>query len=696
MTESRSPDDRRAQHVALLGCFVQIAGSGLLIGLSFWSQSDMLAALARVLMLGIPIWLVLYLVLNQIRRVNLEALEAAEIQRAREAGTDVALFELDEEALYLEQNRLRGMVHWLLPACTLIVSAFLILGHFAFWGWTLDQAWEPDGITRTREPIMMMWFVIGLGFLCFLYARYAMALARIPQWRLLRGGAVAMAGSALACVVVAVALMATRTIGWAEPLAAYVLRVALLLLGLELLVNFVLDLYRPRVPGEVPRPSFDSRLLGMIAEPGGIAKSIADAVNYQFGFQVSSTWFYQLLQRWLFPLTVFTFLGVVLLSSLVVVDADEQVIVERWGRRVGEGKPLDPGLYVKWPFPKDVVQRAPVRRISEMVIGEAGEGEEHENEAVIWTKAHDYLPELMLVVATPHQPESDLKLGVEGDVASEGTESAPVSLLMVSVPITYRIKDLNQYLYHYQHPEKILEAVAYQYLSDYAASVDYDQLMGPGRKEFNRELRRRIQHRLDELGVGIEIVFAGVRDAHPTAQSGVAEAFEKVVSAQTEMGAVIHRAKGEANRILTRAAGSVARAIALDEAIQRRDRFAAGTPEYAEAQREVEALLMGDPAQGIPPIAGEAARTIADARAEASRKVTEAASKVREFGAQLAAYQAAPELFMKRAYLKVFEGIAGIRKYLIVGDGSNVIVQYETAREAGLDQVLSEAAGENK
>ena len=91
----------------------------------------------------------------------------------------------------------------------------------------------------------------------------------------------------------------------------------------EFAVNFVLDLYRPRDVGELPRPSFDSRLLGMMAEPGDIARSIADAFNYQFGFQVSSTWFYQLLQRWLIPIVVTALIAVLLLSSVVIVDAEE-------------------------------------------------------------------------------------------------------------------------------------------------------------------------------------------------------------------------------------------------------------------------------------------------------------------------------------------------------------------------------------
>ena len=92
---------------------------------------------------------------------------------------------------------------------------------------------------------------------------------------------------------------------------------------------------------EIARPSFDSRLLGLITEPGGIAKSIADAVNYQFGFEVSKTWFYQLLQRWLSPIIAVAMAVILLLTSVVIIDADEQVVIERFGNRLqAEGEAL--------------------------------------------------------------------------------------------------------------------------------------------------------------------------------------------------------------------------------------------------------------------------------------------------------------------------------------------------------------------
>lgn len=707
MTETKTADDRRVQHVALLGCLLQTTAFVLLLILGLWAgHSHLLLGLAHFLSVGIPIWLILYLILNQMRRVGIEALETEELRRTQASGTNQAIFELDEEALLLEQNRLKWMIRSFLPAGTIVSALIVVAGHLLLWGWSLNGAFDKDVFVPTVAPSLTMWFVIGVGFLCFLYARYALALARLPQWGLIRGGAVCMAGSAMASIVVAITLMATTTIAWAEPIAAYVLPLALLILGAEFVVNFIFDLYRPRTSGEIPRPSFDSRLLGLIGEPGSFAKSIAEAVNYQFGFQVSSTWFYQLLQRWLFPIVVVSFAAVLSLSSVVMVDAGEEVVIERFGKPSAEvPEVLSPGIHYKWPYPIEIVYRVPTGRISELVIGEAVEEEEdghgHEDEAIVWTKKHETVAELMLLVASP-KLETLASRAASGEASqpsidrTRGTESVAVSLLMASVPIEYRVSDVTKYLYKYIEPDKLLEEIAYRFLSDYGASVDIDELMGPGRAAFNGVVKQAIQEELDRRDVGIELVFAGLRDAHPPSQSKVAETFQEVVAAETKMSALIEAAQGEARRILTIVAGTETRAKELDEAILRRDRLSAGTPEFEEADRRVEDLLMGSPAKGIARASGEAAVQIAEAKADAGDQVSLAAAKAMSFGTQLAAYWAAPELYRQRKILEIYAELGNTRKFLITGDSSNVNIIIDTAREAGLDEVLSGGIAEEK
>ena len=344
-----------------------------------------------------------------------------------------------------------------------------------------------------------------------------------------------------------------------------------------------------------------------------------------------------------------------------------------------------------------------MRRVNELVIGEATEEDDEDlDKPILWTEAHQYVPELMLLVASPpgteRRPvESRHEQELEGSL-TDGGESVAVSLVMISVPIEYRIKDIQAYLYTYEDPLKVMEGEAYRYLSDFAASVDLDSLMGPRREAFNRDIMEHIQTRLDELGVGIEIVFAGIRGAHPPAEGKVAHAFQSVISARTNMAALTNSAEEQELRTLTSVAGTKARADELDRVIQARDALRAD-PEadpkaLAESERRVEALLTGDPAEQISALSGEAAALIAQAKAEAARRISEAASKVRTFSAEVAAYEAAPLLFKQRKVIGIYEELDDIRKFLITGNTDNVIIEYETREQGGLDRVLREKTEE--
>jgi regulator of protease activity HflC (stomatin/prohibitin superfamily) len=491
---------------------------------------------------------------------------------------------------------------------------------------------------------------------------------------------------------------------WPEALCAYIVRLVILLMGIEFLANFILDFYRPRTDDDVPRPSFDSRLLSLISKPGGVAKSIAEAINYQFGFEVSTTWFYKLLQRWMLPLICISCAAVLMMTSVIIVDAHEQAVIERFGEpwRGDDDRVevLEPGVYFKLPYPIDVTRRSPVSALGEIVIGESGGADdEHEDEAIIWTEQHDFVPETMLLVATP-QTVLTSGGGVEVDTVRTGSKSVPVSLIMVSLPVEYRIKDIEAYLYNYEDPVGVMRGVVEQILTEEAAGTDLDDLIGPGRAAFNQKLRDLLQKEIDRLRLGIELVFVGLRGAHPPPTEGVAAAFQGVVSAQTNAQTQINAAKRMQLQILTTVAGSLQRATALDEAIRRKDRLEsdprADSQALAEARKHLEVLLLGDEAEGVSPAGGQASTIVSDARARGSGRISAVQNMVQSFAAEVAAYEASPLLYRARKALSQWEGLDGVRKYLIVGNASNVIIEYDDVGKAGLDTVLDEAIENEK
>jgi regulator of protease activity HflC (stomatin/prohibitin superfamily) len=704
MSESTARPNRKVVAVALGGFIVQLATFVLLLVVSFWAngtsawaRADAIFAAAMLTAPGVPIWFALFLVYKQLARVRDEELETVELTRARQSGEDTALFEVGDEDLLIERNRLKWIIRWMLPSLAVVLSLAIVLFHFLGWRWSLEAAFRPvteGGVALADRPALMIWFAVGAGFLAFLFAWYTLALAKIREWQLLHAGASSLIGTALACLLVACALFLSQSVDstWAEPLVAYILRVLLLVMALEYAVNFVLDFYRPRARDHIARPPVDSRLLGLIGQPGSLAKSIADAVNYQFGFEVSSTWFYRLLQRWLLPLVFVTLVIVLLMTSVVIVDAHERAIIERFGTPWKEPRVLDAGVHFKLPYPIDITRRIPVHSVQEIVIGEATDHTDDQR-AILWTKQHEYIPEMMLLVAS-----SDARrLAGGAERAPDATErvtseGVSVSLVMVSVPVEYRIVDAYAFLAGYADPTEVLESVVYQTLSDYASRIDLNELVGPGRARINAELTARVQRRVEELNLGVEIVMLGLRGAHPPAKNDVAATFQSVVSAEIEMSAVINAAQGEYQKALTTAAGSVERAIAIDRAVRRKDSLETAPDTdprlLDEARRELDTLLMGDDARRIEPVSGKAAALIEDARAYANDLVSDVASKARAFQAEVIAYLTAPELYRRRKMLEKFEELDHVRKYLITGDPSNVVVIYDTGEEVPLDTIL--------
>jgi regulator of protease activity HflC (stomatin/prohibitin superfamily) len=688
--------DRRGQTATASGLAIQLVGLITLLVLGFLSGSRSVLAGGLYMLGGVAIWFTLLLVYTQRKRAARKDQEVEELKRARAADPSLAIFELEEGTV--ERRRLEWMYRWLLLIATLVLAAYHLVVPLLFdWGWSLGTALDSDVWTKVASPGPVMAVTAGVGFVCFLFSRYASGMARESDWRLLRAGSSYLAGNALACLAIVVALgLQSYDVTYGEPIIAHAIRILMVVLGIEFVVALILNYYRPRVPGEIPRPAFDSRLLEMISEPGGVARSIAEAINYQFGFEVTKTWFGQLIKRAFFPLCVLGFLVLLLLSSVVIVDANEEAYVEHFGRlKQKPGEAWGPGLHLKWPWPVDRVYRAPVRKLQSAMVGDAPVESPYDEKtgalkAVLWGKKHGFTSEMMTIVASPPGTEYDRVRDSdqeEGKTAGGG-KAVAVSLLNISVPIEFRIKDLHQYLYGYEDANRVLEMIAFRAFSDYAAGVDVDRLMGPGRVEFAERFRAEIQHEIDNLDppLGIEITYLALQSAHPTDEEKVAETFQQVITAQIEKDTALETARGEAKQMLSLAAGDAERAEALVAAVSERDRLdvseGAGEAARNDADRRVNDLLLGNRAKDIPRMSGRGATLIARAEAEWTRLVSSAESKSRLFEAEVVAYEAAPDLYMMRKYLEMLEkSLNHVRKYVVTFDTErknlNIIVQPE-------------------
>jgi len=573
-----------------------------------------------------------------------------------------------------------------------LIIAALAVSALAEWNWGLTQPISGFEWKTIQQADLLVWFLGGCAFLCFLLSRYAIGMARQPEWQMLRAGAAYLMGMTLAAVamvaVLGAMLMSEKATPWVIPehVLAYVLRYLMLALAVEFALNLVLDFYRPRQPDEEPRPAFDSRLLGLFTEPGGIARSIAEAINYQFGFEVSSTWFYKLIERSAVPLVGFSMFCLLMASCLVFVGQEERVVVERFGRRLGTD--LGSGLHVKLPWPIDKAFPVGIERVHDLQIGMKPAEEKtasKQEELILWTNKHAQEPHLLVLVATPKlaeflagpsgaatQPASAPggagTRPAEGGKMAESGEAVSVSLLRVATRIEYQILDAYRWLTEYKNPGKMLEAIANREIIRYFASADVSSVLGRQRGPIEDALRQAVQKAADEAGLGVRLVYVGLQGVHPPVEA--AEAFQDVVGAEQKKTATIRSAWSDYNKKLSEAAGDVGRAEQLDKAIRLTNRLTAdpkAPPAEVEAARQRrDVLFLGDQAQGIRPVGGQAISRIAQARADRWRLENEAHGRAVTFEQEMALKKAAPEVYTLRRYLTaVADSVKGIRKYVI-------------------------------
>jgi regulator of protease activity HflC (stomatin/prohibitin superfamily) len=633
------------------------------------------------------IWFVLCLQFYQRALAEQEKLDISEISSEEATAT---IFQAGEERATLfaaAQRRLVIFEKWFIPIFSGLIAVYQVLA-----GLFLLNAVRGMDLSEARNPLICGIFMTAVAFVSFLISRYATGMSRQTEWKPLRAGGSSLLGVAVLFFGLALALalehlfkLSGRNLPDPVRIISYAIPILLIVLGIETALNLILDIYRPRLKGQYSRSAFDSRLLGVINEPGGILKSAADAIDYQFGFQVSQTWFYKLLEKWIVPLTLFGAVTLYLLSCVVVVAPDEQAIIERFGNpltKAGEKRLLGPGLALKWPWPIDIVYKYPTETISEISIGYVPkvdpETGEIERSPLLWGQAH-YEEEYSLLVASEQSAEA------------VGT-SVPVSLVIAAVPVQYRIKDLYSFVYNHKDPRQLLEYICYRELTKYAASAKIEvddeadigeSLLAGGRGEATAILTERIQQAADREKLGIEIVFLGMQGIHPPPE--VAADYQKVISAVQKKQALILQAQTESISQLSGVVGSVEDAYDLfDLAMKYRQ------AEDESAEREQLGRRLD---KAFAQAKGRIFNALRSAQSYRFETATLAEATGERFAGQLKAYRAAPEIYLQQQRLTTLEdALDDIRKYVVVADEKDRLVIIVDVEET-VSPSIYEAAG---
>jgi regulator of protease activity HflC (stomatin/prohibitin superfamily) len=543
---------------------------------------------------------------------RLEKLELDELVKSKGGST---LFDAKDTEVFPARRSREQFEKFFIPGFGVLLFLLEAAGAWGMWHW-IPKA--PGVIVPERAlPALSLFAIFAL--LLFLFGRFSVTMARLQNHRLLRPSASFLLLGAYICFLTALGIAGVKAdFPKADIYVAKGLCVLLGLVAAEMLITLLLEIYRPRVTGKISRPVYDSRFVGLLGQPESLFTTAAQTIDYQFGFNVSETWFFQLLKKNLIVLLLAQFAVLILSTCFVFIDAGEQAVLERFGKPVAGGG-LSPGAHLKLPWPVERVYRYRTEQIQTFDVGYTPDAQSEVANTILWSSVHG--KEENFLVANRET------VTIKNDSAdtNDTLKAPPVSLITVSVPVQFQIHDVMAWAYNNADPADLLQDLATRTVVQYLASVDLSDVMSHARLEASQLLRDRIQAAADARKLGVKILFVGVQDIHPP--TTVAADYEKVVGAEQTKLATILGARADAIRT-----NALAGARAFT------------TTNIAEATRQ--------------------------------RLEVQALARAALFTNQIPAFEAAPSVYRQRAYFQTFAAAtANSRKYiLLVTNTSDVVI----------------------
>ncbi len=653
---------QRAATISAFGLVIQIVLSIVMLVYGVLG-GDQAAVYGSIPMLfGVPVWIALLLVFHQHKLERLEALETEAFRQSD--ASQASVFEGVGADQVVQASRLAWMHRLVLPILSIVVGVVALL---------LSLILLRLDITQATDLSAGWGIAIGVtcAFLGFVFARFVAGMARQPIWTLLNGGAgIAMMGAIIGLLLAIGHFlnMAIEQPGLLESLPL-IFRLLLLLYGIEVLANTVLNFYKPRRAGEYLRPGFDSRLLALAAAPDRITESISGAINYQFGFSVTDGWFFKLLKRFAIPAVTVALLLIWGMTCFVVIEPDETGLKLSGGEIVTVERTLDdgtvvevadipPGLVIKAPWPFSRVVTFSSAAVNEIVIGTR---KSHAaGRPLLWT--------------SPNQPGEQFMLVQQARSDGAPSRFRDLSLLSLEMSVQYVVDDLRSYYTLAQDgPSRDREAIRREVLStmaeaaasQYISTFSEDQILGRDRARIAAGLQDLIQDVFDRNNTGVRVTFAGIAGVHPS--SDVAAPFEDVVAADQDRLRDIEAAEAERISTLAQAVGDIELADRIIAELDQLDRLTRSGAEQ-EAIDEQQAMIMSM----IQQAGGEAASTLSRARSDRwSRHLGERARAIRREG-ELAAYRAAPSAFLADRLLAAWAEATRSARVFVVPESVDV------------------------
>ena len=589
------------------------------------AYANSLGGQAAAIFLGLGA-LVAFVSWFQMRLEENEQLEKLEVDELARARGETALFESKDAEVFPAQRAREQFEKFFVPGFSVLLLA--LEGGSA---WLLWRELSQTAASIAPDRAMPALALFGIfALVLFLIGRFSVTLARLEARRLLQPSASFLLLGAYVCFAAALGIAGVR-MGFprADAYVACILAVLLGLMAVETLLTLLLEIYRPRVKGKVVRPLYDSRIVGLLGQPESLFTAAAQALDYQFGFKISETWFFLLLRKSL-PVLFLAQLAALLLSTCVVfIEPGEQGVLEQFGR-LDQARPvLNPGGHLIWPWPIDKVYRYRTDQVRRFDVGFQPTAESEKTQTILWSVVHTKEVNFLVGNVPPATITNNLSNLSSSTPATANnpllSKVAPVGLIDISIPVQYRITNVLDWAYTNAAPTNLLEDLATRTVIHYLAGRDLNAVLSHERSQMAQLLKNRIQADATRHQLGVEILFAGVQDIHPPVK--VAGAYEQVVAAGQQRIADTNAAVAEAIRT----------------------NALAGAQAFADVNQ---------------------------ARAERLQTELSARAHAGLFTNQMAADNAAPSVYRQRTYYEMFPAAtANARKYiLLVTNTHNVLL----------------------
>jgi Cu+-exporting ATPase len=363
-------------------------------------------------------------------------------------------------------------------------------------------------------------------------------------------------------------------------------------------------------------------------------------------------------------LAVAAAVGYWFLCNLVLLTADEQALVTRFGRLETQ---LGPGLHLRWPPPFERVTREKVNRVRTLQIGFRG-GELRETPEGTYAAPIEWQAEHNEPGYDPLPDESQMLTGDE----------VPVEM---TAELQYRVRDLQQFVYGAAQREAVLRAVAERALREVAARLPLDEILTGKHAEIEAACLQLVQARAGDYRLGIEITELNLLDVHPP--TAVVPNYRQVADAMEEREQLINEAQVTSARELLSVVGEAALRVLNSAAAPGTPREAAGGATGLgnwKLDDELWSQLTGE-ADGKPLLSGTAAARLDAARQAQVKSIQAAEGEASRFNSLLAAfrqdrsltafqlYWTAVEQALANAALTIVDPESAGRKHLFLGNG---------------------------